>query len=117
MHSISEATQATATFLAKADGTLAGVAVADMVFGLVDPSLKAEWSKQGGFQRASCVQRQAGAAVASTACDVAYDAARAEGSGAGESQERARKAVARAVSLAAQASGAPPCSQPSKANT
>ncbi|KIZ01665.1 nicotinate-nucleotide pyrophosphorylase (carboxylating) [Monoraphidium neglectum] len=45
---ISEATQATATFLAKADGTLAGVAVADMVFGLVDPSLKAEWSKQDG---------------------------------------------------------------------
>ncbi|KAI8469620.1 MAG: Quinolinate phosphoribosyl transferase [Monoraphidium minutum] len=45
---IDAATQATATFLAKADGTLAGVAVADMVFGAVDPSLAVAWTKRDG---------------------------------------------------------------------
>lgn len=33
-------TQAVATFLAKADGVLAGLAVADLVFDMVDPSLE-----------------------------------------------------------------------------
>jgi hypothetical protein len=51
--SIDAATQATATFLAKADGTLAGVAVADMVFDMVDPTLKAAWSKHGTRHRAA----------------------------------------------------------------
>lgn len=46
--SIPESTQATATFLAKADGTLAGIAVANMVFDMVDPTLKVTWSLQGG---------------------------------------------------------------------
>eukprot|EP00240_Pyramimonas_obovata_P006153 CAMPEP_0118931670 /NCGR_PEP_ID=MMETSP1169-20130426/7931_1 /TAXON_ID=36882 /ORGANISM="Pyramimonas obovata, Strain CCMP722" /LENGTH=306 /DNA_ID=CAMNT_0006874197 /DNA_START=283 /DNA_END=1203 /DNA_ORIENTATION=- len=41
-------TQATATFLAKADGVLAGLAVAEMVFEQVDPSLKVEWSVSEG---------------------------------------------------------------------
>ncbi|KAF8066371.1 hypothetical protein HT031_002695 [Scenedesmus sp. PABB004] len=45
---IPEATQATATFLAKADGVLAGVAVADAVFAAVDPGLRATWSLQDG---------------------------------------------------------------------
>lgn len=45
--SIDADTQATATFLAKADGVLAGLAVADTVFEMVDPSLKVRWSKQG----------------------------------------------------------------------
>lgn len=46
-NSIDAATQATATFLAKADGTLSGLAVADMVFAAVDPSLVVEWQAQG----------------------------------------------------------------------
>lgn len=42
-----ESTQATATFLAKADGVLAGLAVADEVFRIVDASLVVEWSAAG----------------------------------------------------------------------
>lgn len=45
--SIPESTQATATFLAKADGVLAGLAVANMVCEMVDPSLNITWSLQG----------------------------------------------------------------------
>jgi hypothetical protein len=45
--SIPESTQATATFLAKADGVLAGLAVANMVCEMVDPSLSITWSLQG----------------------------------------------------------------------
>ncbi|GAQ83108.1 Quinolinate phosphoribosyl transferase [Klebsormidium nitens] len=41
-------TQAEAQFLAKADGVLAGVAVADAVFREVDPTLKVEWSAEDG---------------------------------------------------------------------
>eukprot|EP00878_Enallax_costatus_P009576 GHUV01010006.1.p1 GENE.GHUV01010006.1~~GHUV01010006.1.p1 ORF type:complete len:318 (+),score=94.69 GHUV01010006.1:333-1286(+) len=48
LSTIPESTQATATFLAKADGTLAGIAVANMVFEMVDPSLKVTWSLQDG---------------------------------------------------------------------
>jgi hypothetical protein len=40
--------QATATFLAKADGTLAGVAVANMVFAELDPTIEVEWLKGDG---------------------------------------------------------------------
>jgi nicotinate-nucleotide pyrophosphorylase len=36
-----------ATFLAKADGTLAGEAVAIQVFAAVDPKLHVSWSKRG----------------------------------------------------------------------
>lgn len=39
--------QATATFLAKADGVLAGLAVANMVCEMVDPGLRVSWSLQG----------------------------------------------------------------------
>lgn len=46
--SIGEDAQATATFLAKADGVLSGLAVADMVFAAVDPSLHAEWRAKDG---------------------------------------------------------------------
>jgi len=45
---MSEDAQATATFLAKADGTLAGVAVASMVFEMLDPSIQVEWTKLDG---------------------------------------------------------------------
>eukprot|EP00242_Pyramimonas_sp_CCMP2087_P011053 CAMPEP_0198208680 /NCGR_PEP_ID=MMETSP1445-20131203/12018_1 /TAXON_ID=36898 /ORGANISM="Pyramimonas sp., Strain CCMP2087" /LENGTH=307 /DNA_ID=CAMNT_0043882167 /DNA_START=318 /DNA_END=1244 /DNA_ORIENTATION=- len=41
-------TQATATFLAKADGIIAGLSVAEMVFEEVDPSLKVEWTVSDG---------------------------------------------------------------------
>lgn len=41
-------TQATATFLAKADGVIAGLTVAEMVFEEVDPSLKVEWAVSEG---------------------------------------------------------------------
>lgn len=51
--SIDAATQATATFLAKADGVLSGLAVADLVFEAVDPSLRAEWRAKG--KGADCV--------------------------------------------------------------
>eukprot|EP00775_Hariotina_reticulata_P011514 gene11514-11657_t len=40
--------QATATFLAKADGVLAGLAVANMVCEMVDPRLRVTWSLQDG---------------------------------------------------------------------
>lgn len=40
--------QAEATFLAKADGVLAGVAVVDMVFHEVDPMLEVEWALMDG---------------------------------------------------------------------
>lgn len=39
---------ATGTFLAKADGILAGQAVADRVFALVDPSVRVTWRKRDG---------------------------------------------------------------------
>lgn len=48
---IPASTQATATFLAKADGTVAGLAVADMVCEQVDPSLKVTWSVAGAHTR------------------------------------------------------------------
>lgn len=48
LSTIPESTQATATFLAKADGTVAGLAVADMVRQQVDPSLKVTWSIADG---------------------------------------------------------------------
>lgn len=38
--SISESTEATATFLAKADGIVAGLGLSDLVFETVDPKLK-----------------------------------------------------------------------------
>eukprot|EP00238_Polyblepharides_amylifera_P003899 CAMPEP_0196588070 /NCGR_PEP_ID=MMETSP1081-20130531/59497_1 /TAXON_ID=36882 /ORGANISM="Pyramimonas amylifera, Strain CCMP720" /LENGTH=319 /DNA_ID=CAMNT_0041910459 /DNA_START=274 /DNA_END=1233 /DNA_ORIENTATION=+ len=41
-------TQTTATFLAKADGILAGVIVADMVFEALDPNIKTEWTSRDG---------------------------------------------------------------------
>ncbi|KAK3043893.1 hypothetical protein RJ639_000592 [Escallonia herrerae] len=37
-----------AYFLAKEDGIIAGIALAEMVFNEVDPALKVEWSKQDG---------------------------------------------------------------------
>ncbi|KAK3021232.1 hypothetical protein RJ639_045133, partial [Escallonia herrerae] len=37
-----------AYFLAKEDGIIAGIALAEMVFNDVDPALKVEWSKQDG---------------------------------------------------------------------
>ncbi|WIA22958.1 hypothetical protein OEZ86_009885 [Tetradesmus obliquus] len=48
LSTIPESTQATATFLAKADGVLAGLAVAKMVCEMVDPSLNITWSLQDG---------------------------------------------------------------------
>jgi hypothetical protein len=42
-------TQAVAKFLAKADGVLSGLAVADQVFHIVDPKLTVRWSKHGGL--------------------------------------------------------------------
>eukprot|EP00882_Tetradesmus_deserticola_P020450 GHRQ01022095.1.p1 GENE.GHRQ01022095.1~~GHRQ01022095.1.p1 ORF type:complete len:301 (+),score=135.35 GHRQ01022095.1:159-1061(+) len=48
LSTIPESTLATATFLAKADGVLAGLAVANMVCEMVDPSLKITWSLQDG---------------------------------------------------------------------
>ncbi len=44
---IPESTQATATFLAKADGVVAGLAVAELVCEQVDPNLKVTWSIAG----------------------------------------------------------------------
>ena len=38
--SISESTEATATFLAKADGIVAGLGLSDLVFEAVDPKLQ-----------------------------------------------------------------------------
>ncbi|KAK3040727.1 hypothetical protein RJ639_029249 [Escallonia herrerae] len=40
--------EAEAYFLAKEDGIVGGIAVAEMVFNEVDPALKVEWSKQDG---------------------------------------------------------------------
>ncbi|OMP03939.1 hypothetical protein COLO4_10084 [Corchorus olitorius] len=37
-----------AHFLAKEDGIVAGIAVAEMVFQEVNPSLKVEWSRKDG---------------------------------------------------------------------
>ena len=45
---IPESTTAAATFLAKADGVVAGVLVAERVFAAVDPDLEVRWSKQDG---------------------------------------------------------------------
>lgn len=41
-------TTATATFLSKADGVLAGLAVADAVFAACDASLRVQWAKRDG---------------------------------------------------------------------
>lgn len=49
-YSIPMARPATATFLAKAPGVLAGLAVADLVFQLVDPSLRVDWAACDGDQ-------------------------------------------------------------------
>ncbi|PWZ12349.1 Nicotinate-nucleotide pyrophosphorylase [carboxylating], chloroplastic [Zea mays] len=40
--------EATATFIAKADGVIAGISLADMIFNQVDPSLKVEWFESDG---------------------------------------------------------------------
>jgi nicotinate-nucleotide pyrophosphorylase len=48
--------QATATFLAKADGVLAGLAVANMVCETVDPGLRVSWSLQGVARLAVLLQ-------------------------------------------------------------
>ncbi|CAJ2674430.1 unnamed protein product [Trifolium pratense] len=40
--------EAEAYFLAKEDGIVAGIALAEMIFNEVDPSLKVEWSKKDG---------------------------------------------------------------------
>lgn len=46
--SVPEGTQATATFLAKASGVLAGAWVAHAVFARVDPSVTLEWAAGDG---------------------------------------------------------------------
>ena len=45
---IAEDTQAEATFLAKADGILAGLGLCDLIFEIVDPNLVATWSASDG---------------------------------------------------------------------
>ena len=45
---IPEGTQATATFLAKEDGVIAGLAAAERVFAAVDETLRVEWSAADG---------------------------------------------------------------------
>ncbi|MEL6616397.1 MAG: carboxylating nicotinate-nucleotide diphosphorylase, partial [Bacteroidota bacterium] len=45
---IPESTQATATFLAKEDGVIAGLAVAERVFRAVDPELSVTWASGDG---------------------------------------------------------------------
>ncbi|CAD6218214.1 unnamed protein product [Miscanthus lutarioriparius] len=40
--------EAKATFIAKADGVIAGISLADMIFNQVDPSLKVEWFESDG---------------------------------------------------------------------
>ncbi|KAK3132714.1 hypothetical protein QOZ80_6AG0526650 [Eleusine coracana subsp. coracana] len=40
--------EAEATFIAKADGVIAGIGLADMIFNQVDPSLKVEWFESDG---------------------------------------------------------------------
>ncbi|XP_028100030.1 nicotinate-nucleotide pyrophosphorylase [carboxylating], chloroplastic-like isoform X1 [Camellia sinensis] len=42
-----------AHFLAKENGVIAGIALAEMIFGEVDPTLKVEWSRKDG----DCVQK------------------------------------------------------------
>mmetsp|Transcript_44148 Transcript_44148/g.114367 ORF Transcript_44148/g.114367 Transcript_44148/m.114367 type:complete len:317 (+) Transcript_44148:90-1040(+) len=56
LSTIPKETQAEATFLAKADGVLAGLAVAEMVFEQVDPRITVEWSSSDG-QRVAKGQR------------------------------------------------------------
>lgn len=46
--SVPEGTQATATFLAKAAGVLAGSWVAHAVFARVDPAVQLQWLKKDG---------------------------------------------------------------------
>lgn len=57
-------TQAVATFLAKADGVLAGLAVADLVFEMVDPTLEVGGACMGGWGHAGwigqCLRRRMG---------------------------------------------------------
>ena len=48
MSTVPEKTQATATFLAKADGIIAGLYVATVVFHLVDPAVKMTWQANDG---------------------------------------------------------------------
>lgn len=48
LSTISEGTQATATFLAKEDGVIAGLAVAERVFHAVDPELSVTWHAADG---------------------------------------------------------------------
>ena len=50
LSTVSEDAQATATFLAKADGTVAGLYVATVVFALVDPAVKMTWQANDGDQ-------------------------------------------------------------------
>lgn len=50
LSTVPETTQATATFLAKAEGTVAGLYVATVVFGLVDPAVKMTWQTNDGDQ-------------------------------------------------------------------
>ncbi|WVZ65795.1 hypothetical protein U9M48_015102 [Paspalum notatum var. saurae] len=45
--------EAEATFIAKADGVIAGISLADMIFHQVDPSLKVEWFESDG----NCVHK------------------------------------------------------------
>ncbi|XP_062198565.1 nicotinate-nucleotide pyrophosphorylase [carboxylating], chloroplastic isoform X2 [Phragmites australis] len=40
--------EAEATFIAKADGVIAGISLADMIFNQVDPSLKVQWFESDG---------------------------------------------------------------------
>jgi nicotinate-nucleotide pyrophosphorylase (carboxylating) len=46
--SIDPSVQATATFLAKDEGVVAGIAVANQVFKTVDPKLSVQWSLKDG---------------------------------------------------------------------
>ncbi|KAK9827405.1 hypothetical protein WJX81_008609 [Elliptochloris bilobata] len=48
LSTVPESTQARATFLAKADGIVAGLTVVDEVFASVDPSLRVEWLVKDG---------------------------------------------------------------------
>lgn len=48
LSTVPEDLQGKATFLAKADGVLAGLAVADLVFSAVDPCLSVQWTGKDG---------------------------------------------------------------------
>lgn len=48
LSTIPEQAQAKAQFMAKADGIVAGIALADMIFQEVDPELEVEWNVQDG---------------------------------------------------------------------